>query len=300
MENPVVSVIIPAYNSLGTIDTTIQHISRQTKEADEVIIVDSSPKEVQEKLSSLVKKYQNVKTVFLDNKTIPAIGRNIGAKHAIGDLLLFIDSDAYPADDWISVAIDSYKTGCLVGGGSIDLPPFQKGILLAESQFYLQFNEFLSFGSNRRKDFVPSCNLFCEKSLFYSLGGFPEMRASEDVCFGLKAIEENDLWFLPAMKVYHIFGLSWKRFRSNQFLLGKYVAIYRKQKMKSALKHILFSPFFLIPVFMFIPVYKYVLLLKRVLHTDPQHIFRFLVVSPSILYGLLIWSTGFLNGAVQR
>ena len=297
MTDPRVSVIIPAYNSMKTIPSTLAHLSRQARLIHEVIVVDSSPAEIQRELAELASQYPNVKTVFLDQKTMPAKGRNIGASKAEGELLLFIDSDAYPDDDWVETVLESYRNGCMVGGGSLELPDFQEKRLIAVAQYFLQFNEFISVGEKRRKQFVPSCNLFCDKKLFETLGGFPEVRASEDVLFGLNASKTNELWFLPESKVFHIFGESWERFRSNQFLLGKYVAAYKKDQLKHSLKRYLFSPAVQIPALPAVPFYKYMLLLRRIVGADVKHIAMFSKAAPAVFLGLLIWSAGFLQGA---
>ncbi|MBN2717431.1 MAG: glycosyltransferase [Deltaproteobacteria bacterium] len=282
---------------MKTLPSTLEHLNRQSSLIHEIIVVDSSPTEIQQELTSLVKQYPIVKTVFLDKKTIPAIGRNIGASKAEGSLLLFIDSDAYPDADWVETVLKAYSDGARVGGGGIELPEFQTRNLLAMAQFFLQFNEFMPNGNKRQKPFVPSCNLFCDKELFNELGGFPEVRASEDVLFGLNASQSNELWFLPDSKVFHIFGDSFKRFRTNQFLLGKYVAAYKKDRLKNSVKRFLFSPAIQLPAFAVVPAYKYMLLLTRIIHADARHIVMFSAVSPVVFLGLLFWSAGFLNGA---
>ena len=298
MTDPGVSVIIPAYNSMKTIPSTLAYLDKQSHLIHEIIVVDSSPAEGQQVLASHVAQYPIVKTVFLKEKTMPAIARNIGASNAEGTLLLFIDSDAYPDENWVKTVLECYRDGCRIGGGSIELPEFQKTNIIAAAQYFLQFNEFISVGTKRQKPFVPSCNLFCDRELFNQLGGFPEVRASEDVLFGLNASKTNELWFLPESTVFHIFGDSWQRFRSNQFLLGKYVAAYKKDRLKNSVKRRIFSPFIQLPAFPAIPVYKYLLLLNRILRADARHIAMFSWVSPMVMLGLLFWSAGFLNGAI--
>jgi GT2 family glycosyltransferase len=261
------------------------------------VLVDSSPKEKQAELAQLTKQYPLVKTVFLEQKTIPAIARNIGAKAAEGDLFLFIDSDAFPHENWVETISKQYEKGHRLGGGSIALPDFQMRNILAIAQYFLQFNEFIPVGDQRQKKFAPSCNLFCAREIFEEVGGFPEVRASEDVLFGLKASQTHDFWFLPDSKVYHIFGDSWQRFRSNQYLLGKYVAVYKKEGATQGLKKALFHPAiqaFSLPM---VPMYKFALLARRIMGADLKNVAMFLGVSPAIALGLLIWSAGFFNGA---
>ncbi|MBN2530234.1 MAG: glycosyltransferase [Deltaproteobacteria bacterium] len=297
MTSPRVSVIIPAYNSLATVTSTLAHLDSQKEDIHEIVLVDSSPPTQQTELAEVIKQYPLVKAVFLKEKTIPAIGRNIGAKVATGDLFLFIDSDAFPDAKWVKTIVAQYLKGRRLGGGAIALPDFQMRNILAIAQYFLQFNEFIPTGDDRQKKFAPSCNLFCARDIFEDVGGFPEVRASEDVLFGLKASLNYDFWFLPGSKVYHIFGDSWQRFRSNQFLLGKYVAVYKKEDTKDSLKKALFHPAVQACSLPLVPVYKYALLARRIMGADLKNIAMFLGVSPAVALGLLIWSVGFFKGA---
>jgi len=105
----------------------------------EVIIVDSSDDTI---TRSVLARYTNgkIRTITSGVRVMPAIQRNIGAKSAHGDVLCFIDADAYPADDWVERVLDAYSKGTRVGGGSYLVPPFQRDNKLAVAQYYLEFN----------------------------------------------------------------------------------------------------------------------------------------------------------------
>ena len=127
-----------------------------------------------------------LKLVLLDKKTSPAHGRNIGVEHAEGELLCFVDSDVYLDENWLVNILEAYESGCLVGCGSVSVPDFQQNNNLSLAQLYLQFNESLDVGEKRTVDMVPACNMFVKKDLFEKAGGFPIIRASEDVLLCLK------------------------------------------------------------------------------------------------------------------
>jgi glycosyltransferase involved in cell wall biosynthesis len=180
---------------------------------------------------------------------MPAIGRNVGAGQASAEILGFVDSDAYAGEDWAAKIVAAYQEGCRVGGGSLHLPPEQRRNPLALVQYFIQFNEFMETGKRRAVKFTPSCNLFCEKKLFEETGGFPEIRAAEDVLFGLGLADKETFWFEPKIRVWHIFLDTWKRYRTNQVLLGQYTLEYRRQHYKKwfyrGLWPIVFLPVFL-------------------------------------------------------
>jgi GT2 family glycosyltransferase len=154
----------------------------------------------------------------------------------------------------------------------------------------------MCIGDDRVKSFVPSCNMFCDRELFQKVGGFPEIRAAEDVLFGLKASKVSQLWFLPKVKVYHIFRKDWAGFLKNQMLLGRYVSIYRKSYYDSFIyKGIM--PLVLFPVFLFIKLFRIIL---RIFLSGWHHISRFMIASPVFLIGLLFWSAGFIKGCIIK
>ena len=142
--------------------------------------------------------------------------------------------------------------------------------------------------------FVPSCNLFCERALFYKIGGFPDYRAAEDVLFGLKANEIEKVWFIPEIKIYHIFRKNIISFLKNQMLLGEYVIIYRR-KNYGGLVYSNLIPLLLLPGFLFVKIYR---VISRIVKAGWNYICSFILVLPIYFIGLLFWSIGF--GRVWR
>lgn len=224
-----VSVVIPSYNSRKTLEPALERLAALTHpDLIEVIVVDSSDDGTGSWLEGL--RMPGLRVIRLPHKTIPAVGRNIGASQAKGDVLAFIDADAYPDEAWIPAIVRAVSEGCRVGGGSVLVPPFQKDRPIAWAQYFLQFSDFMPRGRRRRVSFTPSCNLFCERKLFAQTGGFPEVRAAEDVLFGLEVSRLAPFWFEPAAKVYHIFREDKPSYLSNQRMLGEYILRYRRRR----------------------------------------------------------------------
>ena len=115
-----ISFVIPSYNSHTTIHKCILSIISQTQieKIIEILIVDSSEDQnIQSRIDSI--GHEKVKVLQLTEKTMPARSRNIGAQHAKGDILCFIDSDTYLEPDWLEIILVQFKKGKLVGGGAI-------------------------------------------------------------------------------------------------------------------------------------------------------------------------------------
>ncbi|MEM2487616.1 MAG: glycosyltransferase family 2 protein [Thermoproteota archaeon] len=87
MDKPLVSVIIPTYNSEGTISACLKSIREQTYPNIEIIIADSYSKDETVKIAERF----NVKVVQTGYRLLGA--RYIGFKKSSGDVVLLIDSD---------------------------------------------------------------------------------------------------------------------------------------------------------------------------------------------------------------
>jgi len=87
---PLVSVIVPAYNRAGIIGETIENIFQQTYANIELIIVDDgSTDDTQAKLRSYGSRIQWA----VQKNTGPAAARNRGTRMAKGEIIAFQDSD---------------------------------------------------------------------------------------------------------------------------------------------------------------------------------------------------------------
>lgn len=294
--NPSISVIIPSYNSALTIGRVLDGVLRQPANIlKEVIVVDSSDDRA---TPAVLSSYppDRVRVIHLSKKTIPATARNIGAGVASGRILAFLDADAFPEEDWLRRITEAHRDGCLLGGGSVLIPEDQRKSPVAVAQFFLQFNEFLAAGPVRRVKFTPSCNLFCDKEIFERTGGFPKIRAAEDVVFGLKAGKITPFLFFPDIRVRHIFRLGIRPFLANQELLGKYVLIYRRAYYGSFL-YKSFVPLIFVPAVVIVKILRIV---TRVLMSkNAGTLALFLISLPAFVLGILFWTFGFILGCLE-
>lgn len=95
MKNPLVSIIVPAYNAEKTLNKCLDSLLNQTlKEIEIIVINDKSTDKTLEILNSYK---DNKKIVIIDNKKNlgPAASRNKGLDIAKGKYIGFVDSDDY-------------------------------------------------------------------------------------------------------------------------------------------------------------------------------------------------------------
>ncbi|RZK58193.1 MAG: glycosyltransferase family 2 protein [Pedobacter sp.] len=107
MLSPLVSVIIPLYNSEKHITETLQSIYAQTYDNIEVIIVDDGSTDNSYNIANNVRQ-PNTIVLKQANKGASA-ARNLGIKHANGQFIQFIDADDLISEDKIELQINLLK-----------------------------------------------------------------------------------------------------------------------------------------------------------------------------------------------
>ncbi len=97
MHLPLVSVVIPTYNSSETILSCINSVFSQTYNNIEIIVVDDGSTDTTIKLLSdlIIGHEEKIKLVTQVNAG-PSCARNNGISHAKGEYVAFLDSD----DEW--------------------------------------------------------------------------------------------------------------------------------------------------------------------------------------------------------
>ena len=84
-----VSVIIPAYNEENYIENCLRSLEKQTFKDFEIIVVDDGSTD---KTKSMLERFKEV-MVLVGKHAGPGASRNIGAKKAKGEVLVFVDAD---------------------------------------------------------------------------------------------------------------------------------------------------------------------------------------------------------------
>jgi glycosyltransferase involved in cell wall biosynthesis len=84
-----ISIIIPTYNEEENISKCIYSLENQSYKNFEILVIDDGSKDNTKKI---IKKYKRVKLIEGEHKG-PGFSRNIGAKNAEGEILVFVDAD---------------------------------------------------------------------------------------------------------------------------------------------------------------------------------------------------------------
>ncbi len=179
------SVVIPSANS-DLVHQTVGGILSQDCGTDEIEIIIVTPF-----VELLTDRYRItnssasiIKVVGVDRLFPPGKMRNIGAVHACGKTLFFIDDDIVPSSNWISSLSE-----VLVNDGSIGAVGCK--VVSMKHGFFPQCADYALFGCCQHAKLIDTNlgagALAVNREAFREIGGFDEvLLASEDWDFCLK------------------------------------------------------------------------------------------------------------------
>ena len=107
MPQPLVSVIIPAYNRLHLIEPGIRGVFGQTYRNYELLVIDDASTDG---LSEwITDQYPKIRFIRLEANVGAAEARNIGIRSAKGELIAFLDSDDYWQEDYLEKMVNALE-----------------------------------------------------------------------------------------------------------------------------------------------------------------------------------------------
>ena len=90
------TVVIPAHNAARTLGAVLEALERQSAPPEEVIVVD----DVSTDGTAAIAQAHGAKTIRAEHRLHAGGARNRGRDEAKTETVVFLDSDAIPADDW--------------------------------------------------------------------------------------------------------------------------------------------------------------------------------------------------------
>ena len=182
---PLVSVVIACPGPSWMLDECLAALAAQTYRNFEVIVLPDEPipasKDHGDPEGQKVAKLKSLALAVLPTgKVRPAEKRNVGIAAANGEVVAFIDDDAYPDPRWLENAVKYFSESSIGGVGGPGVTPPGDGFL-AQAGGRVYANIFVS-GNYRYRyvggrvrldvDDYPSCNLLVRTDLLRKIGGY--------------------------------------------------------------------------------------------------------------------------------
>jgi glycosyltransferase involved in cell wall biosynthesis len=207
-----VSVIIPTYNRSTLIASILDALEKQTFREFEVIVSnDGSTDDTAAVLLNVQNNYTYPITILNNKNGGRSIARNIGARAAKGELLVFFDDDVRPNPKCLALHVDFHQkhpNALLDGPALYDLDVVKnKG----DFQWYRSNLEMSWYTKNnypvkKERAGLVGANKSMPKALFWELGGLDEqLTDSEDFEFAYRAMHQYkyEIYFDYRTWVYH-------------------------------------------------------------------------------------------------
>jgi glycosyltransferase involved in cell wall biosynthesis len=189
--NPLISVVIPAYNTKDVIERTLKSVEAQTYQNYQMIIIDDGSTDGTSQLLDEYERYNDKCIVHHQTNCGVSVARNKGIECATGEFICFLDSDdTYSPTFFEKMLSRQQQTHAnIVYCGFYRV---RKNNILKE-QF--NFNEGNIVKSFLEKCFHISGILFKRSFLIDNNITFdPDLKVCEDIFFTIKAITKSDVF----------------------------------------------------------------------------------------------------------
>lgn len=283
----IVSVIIAIKKINDYIRESISHILKQSYKNIEIIVV--TDEESSEKFPKT--------RIFSSGSVHPGDKRDLGVKKARGEIIAFIDDDAYPDKDWIKNALkylNDEKIGAVGGPGlTPENDSFEQKIggLILDSWLASGNTIFRTRKDKERfVDDYPSFNFFMRKSLFDKIGGFsfPYWRG-EDTKLCLDIIKGGyKIIYLPDVVVHHHRRAVFIPHLKQVWKCALYRGFFAKKYSQTSLRLAYLVPSIFILFLIFGGIF--------LIFSGPVRIFYFFVLA---VYFILLLVNGIKSGSLK-
>ena len=279
MKNPLISIIIPVFNSEKTLNNCLNSVLNQNYKNYEIIVIDNNS-------TDGTKKNKRIRYLFEEKKGRGS-ARNTGIRKAKGKIIAMIDSDCIASQDWIKKITQKIRDGK------------EKAVMGFEEDFIGNYwtkniqNANLNFIQNHLKKgytaSLDSKNFAIESKLMKELMFDENLGNLEDYDLALRMREYVKVKFLIEIKVKHLHKNSFFKWAKLQFNRAYWNAqIYKKHK-----KNINFKDEIMMKDFSIKNNLGTILLLIKIFTTKNDNHKLFLVISA------ISWKLGLIWGVIK-
>ena len=190
IQNPLISVVIPAYNAELFLDETLESVLSQTYENWECIIVnDGSTDNTEEIAKKWCEKDARFRYFYKKNSGASDT-RNLGIKDAKGEYIAFLDADDILTPDSLEVRINVLieqnvdLVATKLQHFTDKLPKVSKNNARQDVLYYAKegLTQLMAFNK------VTPSTVLCKKSVMDEVGGFTWHKKAEDLHCWLKVL----------------------------------------------------------------------------------------------------------------
>ncbi len=215
---PTATVIIVTLNRPDCVQKCLECLYAQSPRPDQIIVVDASP---DDRTRQVVAGFTSQPApLYLRNDNgygRMTASRNIGLLHSTGEIIAFLDDDAFAHEGWLAAILEAYETPDIgaVGGRALNNQPGEAalgvdriGKLTANGT--LEGNFAADPGRTIEVDHLMGCNMSFRRTVLAPAWGFREdypgisgVREDSDMCLRVRSAGFR-LRFAPRAVATHI------------------------------------------------------------------------------------------------
>lgn len=215
--DPTVSVVVPARNEAEYLPATLASLEEQRLDAYEVVVVDGDSEDATPDIAA----DWGARLIDGPGEGIGA-GRDLGAQHARGDWLAFVDADTEVAPAYLEAMLGCVEWHDLAAASSRCRIPGVRSLPME-----LAINHVFP---RLDRPILPGFNFFVDAAVYADTGGFPNV-ANEDTAYSRQLGREYSTGYCRRVLVEtsprrirnqgllgmtaHYLWLDWKRLRSG-------------------------------------------------------------------------------------
>lgn len=233
-----VSVIVPSFNSSGTLSRCLDALQKQETTAGyEIILIDSSPDNHAERIAG---EFPGVKLIRSRTRLYPGGARNLGIAQSSGEILAFTDADCVADPGWIEAIVNAHRgEDAVIGGTVANANPDNT---VGWGYYFTEFNQWSPGVRAGEMSEIPTCCLSMKRAAYDRWGPFREEGYCSDTLFHWRRAEDGELPVLdPSIRVAHINpGGLWHMLEHEAFH-GRYFARVRAEYQRTSRSRLLLN-----------------------------------------------------------
>jgi GT2 family glycosyltransferase len=224
---PSFSVVVCTYNGSATIRDTLEGLQKVDYPDFEVIIVNDGSTD---NTAQIAGQYANFRLISTENRGL-SNARNTGIYAATGEIVAFIDDDAYPDVHWLRYLAYSYLTTDHGGIGGPNVLPANDGPI-ATCVANAPGGPVHVLTTDEIAEHIPGCNMSFRRNVLLEIGGLDPIYRSAgddvDLCWRVQ-LTGCTIGFHPSAMVWHHRRNSIKAYWKQQKGYGRAEALLEQK-----------------------------------------------------------------------
>lgn len=198
---PRLSVVICAHNAEDTLDECLRHTCALDYPNLDIVVVDDGSTDA---TGAIAARHHRARGVTIPHSGLGA-ARNEGLKAATGELIAYLDADAYPPPEWPYYLVLGLDGRDVAGVGGPNVPP-PEDPLGAQVVARAPGGPVQVLLTDDRAEHIPGCNMAFWRYALERVGGCDPVytAAGDDVDLCWKILDQDwQIGFHPAAVVWH-------------------------------------------------------------------------------------------------